>query len=85
MKRPKTYNDILSSVINYEYVIAIREGEAVYLKNRGGDSKDKIEPSDFILFMMRSLPKTGVKFFDDALKEELTNAIAKILFKHNIL
>ena len=79
----KTYNDLMQRMTDYDYVVGLRKGECVYLKNRY-DEADVVEITDVIQLVLHYIPETGIKLFDEGVKEELLSAIRDIFAKHNI-
>ena len=83
-ERPGTYSDILMKVMEYDFVIGFKNGEAEVIKNRWGPIQG-VKPQLAIQYLIKVLkPFTGINFFDEATEQELTASILSVLDKHQI-
>ena len=88
-----TFNEILNKLYEYDYLIGFKDGKGKVLKWRGSGDLDAKSESGYeadLPFTINQLiqvlmARTGIKLFDEAIYNELTEVIYNVLIKHKIV
>ncbi|MCK5616480.1 hypothetical protein KAR91_82220 [Candidatus Pacearchaeota archaeon] len=79
------YNSALEMLHKMDVVFGLHNGVPHMIKNRYGGINESISLTDCVSTLIQLLSvKTTIDFFDDALKEELTEAVCKIVDRHAV-
>lgn len=85
VNRMPTYNDTLSRMDACTLIVGVLyDGTGVIIKNRHGQTGEIPLPELVPILSNVLLQRTGIEFFDDAMKADLSKSILTVLARHCI-